>query len=69
MVPQIVKDTFYKTFQSPDNYKKIIIKDNETVDKLRHIFKNNIWGLELKMQELKQINKAENKNFFNAWLK
>ena len=23
MVPQIVKDTFYKTFQSPDNYKKI----------------------------------------------
>ena len=42
MVPQIVKDDFYKTFQNPDNYKKLIIKDNETVDKLRHIFKNNV---------------------------
>lgn len=68
MVPQIVKDDFYKTFQSPDNYKKLIIKDNETVDKLRHIFKNNVWNLETKAQELKQINKAENKNFYNAWI-
>ena len=68
MVPQIVKDDFYKTFQSPDNYKKLIIKDNETVDKLRHIFKNNVWGLEAKAQELKKVNKAENKNFYNSWL-
>jgi hypothetical protein len=68
MVPQIVKDDFYKTFQSPDNYKKVIIKDNETVDKLRHIFKNNVWNLEAKAQELKQVNKAENKNFYNSWL-
>jgi hypothetical protein len=68
MVPQIVKDDFYKTFQSPDNYKKLIIKDNETVDKLRHIFKNNVWNLEAKAQELKQINKAENKNYYNSWL-
>ena len=67
MVPQIVKDDFYKTFQSPDNYKKLIIKDNETVDKLRHIFKNNVWNLEAKAQELKQVNKAENKNFYNGW--
>ena len=68
MVPQIVKDDFYKTFQSPDNYKKLIIKDNETVGKLRYIFKNNVWNLETKAQELKQVNKAENKNFYNSWL-
>ena len=68
MPPQAIKDTFYKTFQSPDNYKKIIIKDNETVDKLRHIFKNNVWNLEAKAQELKQINRAENKNFYNGWV-
>ena len=68
MVPQIVKDDFYKTFRSPNNYKKLIIKDNETVDKLRHIFKNNVWGLEAKTQELKQTNKAENKFFYNGWV-
>lgn len=68
MVPQIVKDDFYKTFQSPDNYKKLIIKDDEIVDKLRHIFKNNVWGLEAKAQELKKVNKTENKNFYNSWL-
>ena len=68
MVPQIVKDDFYKTFQSPNNYKKLIIKENETVDKLRHIFKNNVWNLEAKAQELKQTTKAENKNYYNAWI-
>ncbi len=68
MVPQIVKDDFHKTFQSPDNYKKLIIKDNEITDKLRDIFKNNIWGLEEKTQELKKVNRAENKNFYNGWL-
>ena len=68
MVPQIVKNDFYQTFQNTDNYKKIIIKDNETTDKLRYIFKNNVWNLEEKAQELKQTNKAENKNFYNAFL-
>jgi hypothetical protein len=69
MPPQAVKDTFYKTFQSPDNYKKLIIKENnETVDKLRDIFKNNVWGLEAKAQELKKVNRAENKDNYNSWL-
>ncbi len=67
MVPQIVKDDFFKSFQSPNNYKKLIIKDNETIDQLRHIFKNNVWDLEEKAQELKQINKTENKFFYNGW--
>jgi hypothetical protein len=68
MVPQIVKDDFYKTFQSPDNYKKLIIKDNETTDKLRDIFKNNVWNLEEKSQELKKVNRVENKDNYNSWL-
>ena len=78
MVPQIIKNNFYQTFQSLDNYKKLIIKDNETVkliikdnetvDKLRHIFKNNVWNLEEKAKELKKVNKIENKDFYNAWL-
>jgi uncharacterized protein YnzC (UPF0291/DUF896 family) len=68
MVPQIVKDDFYKTFQSPDNYKKLIIKDNEITDKLRYIFKNNVWNLEEKAQELKKVNRAESKNNYNSWL-
>ncbi len=68
MPPQMVKHTFYKTFQSPDNYKKLIIKDNETTENLRYIFKNSVWGLEVKFLELKKVNKAENKNFYNSWL-
>jgi hypothetical protein len=68
MPPQAVKDDFYKTFQNPDNYKKLIIKDNETTEKLRYIFKNNVWNLEAKAQELKKVNRAENKDNYNSWL-
>ncbi len=63
-----MEDNFYQTFQSTDNYKKLIIKENnEITDKLRYIFKNNVWNLQAKAQELKKINRAENKNFYNGF--
>lgn len=66
--PQNIKDVFYKTYNVTDNYKKLIVKDNEITKDLKTLYKNNIWDLSDKCEKLEVINKAENKNFYNSWI-
>jgi hypothetical protein len=65
---QFVKDNFYNDFQKLENYKDLHIKRNSITTDLKQIFYSNVWDLKNKCEELKKSNKAENKDYYNAFL-
>jgi hypothetical protein len=65
---QVVKDNFYNDFQKIENYKDLHIKRNSITTDLKKIFYSNVWDLKNKCEELKKSNKAENKDYYNAFL-
>jgi hypothetical protein len=65
---QTVKDYSYNDLQKLENYKDLHIKRNSTTTGLQQIFYSTVWDLQNKCLELKKSNKAENKDYYNAFL-
>ena len=67
-IPESVKEIFYNTWQDPNNYKDLIIRNNSTTTKLKNIFNNNNWNLKELADDLEEKSRIEHVNFFNSWL-
>ena len=67
-IPETVKEIFYNTWQDPNNYKDLIIRNNSTTTKLKNIFNNNNWNLKELADDLEEKSRIEHVNFFNSWL-